>query len=35
MGGCKYMVDGSQIRLDFLNVHALPRVLAKFFYFKH
>ena len=31
MGGCKYIVDGTQFRLDFKNVHALPCMLAKFF----
>ena len=33
IGVCKYIVDGSRFHLDFLNVHALPCVLAKFFYF--
>ena len=32
MGGSKHKVDGSRFRLDFWNVHALPCVLAKFFY---
>ena len=33
MGGCKYIVDGSRCPLVFLNVHALPCVLAILFYF--